>query len=147
MRSGWVLLVLLGCLTGWLWPPVQDSAQRVPKLRAEVWSPPELPHRPDLGTQALALSASPIFEPEATAAAQPGAAGPPADNRWRIAGVIGRGEERQVLISFRAGNRPDLRLGVGQRLPSGHRIASIGDADVCVEVGNGRFLLGVEYRD
>ncbi len=147
MRSGWIFLILAGCLTGWLWPDLLEAPQTARVARSEAWVPPDLPRRPDLGAKALAISASPIFEPEATAQAAVAAAGPPIDNRWRVAGVIGRGEARQALISFRAGNQPDQRLSVGQRLPSGHRIVSIGDADVCVEVGSGRFLLGVEYRD
>jgi len=33
---------------------------------------------------------------------------------------------------------------VGETLPSGHRVVSIGDRDVCVQIGRKAYRLGVE---
>jgi hypothetical protein len=145
-----LVVLLMGCLVGWLVPPLEGQApQAAPKVgtRGESWQPPALPRRPDLSLQGLALVGSPIFEPEQAVAAGRGVAGPPEDLRWRIAGTLGRGAERKVLISFRARGKSDLRLAVGQALPSGHKIVSISETGVCIEIGQGRYMLGVEYRE
>jgi hypothetical protein len=78
------------------------------------------------------------------AAAAALAAAPSADPRWRIAAVYGAGKDRATLIQFLAKDKQALHLRVGDSLPSGHRIVTIGDRDVCVQIGRKAYRLGVE---
>jgi len=61
--------------------------------------------------------------------------------------VFGRGREAGVLILHSAPDKPPERLRVGEALPSGHRIVSIGERDVCVRIDKKTYRLGVERRD
>jgi hypothetical protein len=81
-----------------------------------------------------------------TAAALPAGTPAPAaeDPRWRIAAVYGAGKDRGALVQFAAPSKAPLRLRVGDTLPSGHRIASISDREVCVQIGRKTYRLGVE---
>lgn len=142
---GLVAAALLGAL---LAPPLEPSATAPAAPRPDDWQDPQLPRKPDLGGQALALAGSPLFEPEATTAAlQAAAAAPPPDERWRIAGLLGRGEARVVLVSFMDPARSQQTLKPGDRLPSGHRIERIEADAVCVQVGRKILRIGVQTRD
>ncbi|WP_457445557.1 hypothetical protein [Roseateles sp. P5_E4] len=144
----WVLLaVALGL--GWLIAPAPDADPAVIQARKESWRLPDLPQRPDQASRAMALAASPIFEPEAAvlAAAAADAAAKAEDKRWRVAGVFGRGQERKVLISFVAAGKAPLRLAVGDKVPSGERITQIHDGEVLIRVGNKQVPLGADYRE
>jgi hypothetical protein len=112
--------------------------------RRNEWQLPDLPRKPDLTSQALAMVTSPIFEPEAkTASADVSAE----DQRWRVAGIFRRGAERSVLISFMAPGKESQTLHVGQKLPTGHKITQIEENWICVQLGRKSYRLGVEYRD
>lgn len=79
------------------------------------------------------------------AIATPGTvAAPIEDPRWRLAAVYGAGKERGALVEFVAPGKAAQRLRVGDALPSGHRIAAIGERDICVLIGRKSFRLGVE---
>lgn len=139
---GWLLLA--ACLGALLAPNEQMGGKGLVNARRELWLLPEVPRKPDLAAQALALVSSPIFEAEAQVAA---ANAPPEDLRWRVAGVFGRGNERSVLIVFLAPGKQPLNLRVGEKLPSGHKITKIEDSGVCVQLGSKSYRLGVEYRE
>ena len=66
------------------------------------------------------------------------------DPRWRLAAVFARGTERGALVEFSAPGKPPQHLAVGDALPSGHRIVSIGERDLCVRIGSRTYRLGVE---
>jgi hypothetical protein len=106
----------------------------------------ELPRKPDQAGMSLALAASPMFEPEAKAAVQSTATAA-LDERWRIAGVLGRAGQRKVLISFSDPARQAQVLSVGDALPSGHRIRDIESGTVCVQVGRKVLRIGVQAID
>lgn len=135
-------------LGAWMAPGIEPEASLV-KARRNAWELPELPRKPDLVGQGLALAASPMFEPEAQmqAAAAAAAVAAGEDKRWRIAGIYRRASERSVLINFMAPGKASQTLRVGDKLPSGHRITRIDDGEVCVQLGNKSYRLGVEYRD
>lgn len=145
LRTGGLLLAAgLGAL---LAPPLEPAPAEA-TARQDAWTPPALPRKPDQAAQALALVSSPLFEPEAkTAAAQTAATAPPPDERWRVAGLLGRGSERRALISYADPAKPAETLKVGDKLPSGHRIHRIDDGAVCVQVGRKILRIGVQTRD
>lgn len=144
----WILFPVAVGL-GWLLvsPPEDDSA--LVQARRETWTMPSLPQRSDQAGRAIGLAASPIFEPEAavTAATAAAAAAKAEDKRWRVAGTVGRGSERKVLIAFAAAGKPPLRLAVGDKVPSGEPITQIHDGEVLIRVGKKQVPLGAEYRE
>ncbi|MDM4767540.1 hypothetical protein [Pelomonas sp. SE-A7] len=143
--SGFVVAALIGAL---LAPGVELDASLV-QARRNSWELPDLPRKPELTAIGLSLVTSPMFEPEAQvrAAAAAAAAAESEDKRWRIAGLFRRDKQRGVLINFMAPGKPPQTLHVGDRLPSGHMIKRIDDGEVCVQLGNKTYRLGVEYRD
>jgi hypothetical protein len=72
---------------------------------------------------------------------------PPEDPRWRVSAIYGSGTNKKLRVEFRNPAKPALVLGVGDSLPSGHRITEIGDRDYCVQVGSRRYTLGVERSE
>ncbi|MDR7334715.1 hypothetical protein [Roseateles asaccharophilus] len=144
----WILFPIAAAL-GWLLSPATDEQTNLVQARREAWALPELPPRADQAGRAIGLAASPIFEPEAAvvAAAAAAAAAQAEDRRWRVAGIFGRDRERKVLISFVAAGKPPLRLGVGDKVPSGERITRIVDGEVLIRVGQKQVPLGADYRE
>lgn len=148
MKAWTWVTVLIAFGLGWLLAPSPESAGSVVQARRERWQLPDLPQRPDQVARAMALAGSPIFEPEATqAAAAAEAAAKAEDKRWRVAGVFARGAERKVLIEFAAAGKTPLRVGVGEKVPSGERITQIHDGEVLIRVGNKQVPLGADYRE
>lgn len=147
-RGASALMALAAFGIGWLAAPSAEPAGTVVQARKDRWQLPDLPQRPDHVARAMALAASPMFEPEATqavAAAQ--AAAQAEDLRWRAAGVFGRGHERKVLIVFAAAGKAPVRLAVGDKVPSGERITQIREGEVLIRVGNKQVPLGADYRE
>lgn len=134
---------------GWLLAPGPAPDTPLVQARKDIWRLPELPQRTDQAGRAIGLSASPIFEPEASlaAAAAAAAAAKAEDKRWRVSGIFGRGAERKVLISFALPGKEPQRLAVGDKVPSGERIARIDDGEVLIRVGKKQVPLGAGYRE
>jgi len=64
-------------------------------------------------------------------AATPGAA--PTGSAWTLLGLVGRQDDRAVLV--KAGNDPlIMRLGVGDTLPDGSRLVSVGSEGIVIEL-------------
>lgn len=143
----WLLFpVALGL--GWLLVAAPDDEAPLVQARREGWTLPNLPPRSDQAGRAIGLASSPVFEPEAAfVAAQAAAATKSEDRRWRAAGIVGRGSERKVLITFALAGKPALRLAVGDKLPSGERITQIHDGEVLIRVGKKQVPLGADYRE
>lgn len=142
----WVFLTASSALFGWLLMPEPTPSAVLIKPRRDEWRLAALPRRFDQTSLAgLILSAPYWGAPDASTAVA--AAPPPPDPRWRIAAVFGRGREAGVLILHSAPDKPPERLRVGEALPSGHRIVSIGERDVCVRIDKKTYRLGVERRD
>jgi hypothetical protein len=144
----WVLFPVALAI-GWLasGPPQSDAP--LVQARRDAWELPSLPPRESDAGRAIGLASSPIFEPEAVqqAAAAATAATAAEDRRWRVAGVVGRGGERKVLITFAMAGKPPLRLQVGDKVPTGERITQIQDGEVLIRVGKQQVPLGAEYRE
>lgn len=146
------MLLALGLGTfgaGWLLSPAPPTEPPLVQPRKQDWRLPDLLPRLDQAGRAIGLASSPIFEPEAAlvAAAQAAAAAQAEDKRWRVAGIFGRGNERKVLISFVTAGKPPLRLGVGDKVPSGERITRIMDGEVLIRDGKKQVPLGAGYRE
>ncbi|RVT88585.1 hypothetical protein [Inhella crocodyli] len=139
----WVGLLALGAV---LAPGADEAGKTVGLRQSASWALAEMPRKPDQAGVALSLATSAMFEAEAPSAA-PGAAAPPPDERWRIAGVLGRGREAQVVVSFRDPSRPTQILRVGDALPSGHRVQAVEPGTVCVQVGRKILRIGVQALD
>ena len=145
-RAKAVIAASLASMLGWFLASGDKAPAPLVQARRDAWTLPDLPRKPDLVAQGLAVVTSPIFgaEPQTAGAA---AAVAPEDTRWRLAGIFRSGVERTVLVSFVASGKEPLRLHVGQALPSGHKITRIDDSEVCVQIGKKTFRLGVEYRE
>lgn len=131
---------------GWVFSGGAPESPSLVAARRNVWDLPDLPVRRDQAERAIALAGSPIFEPEAAVLAATAAAKAD-DKRWRVAGVYGRGQERRVLIGFALASKPPLRLGVGDKVPSGEPITQIHDGEVLIRVGKRQVPLGADYRE
>jgi hypothetical protein len=144
----WVATAWLAVGLGWAFAPSPDAAPPLVGQRQDAWQQPSLP-RPVDQTSAAANVVGAAFwgAPAAAAAAAAGAAPPVVDDRWRISALFGVGSKRGVLVSFSAEGKPAQRLQVGDKLPSGHRITAIGDRDICVQIGQRSYRLGVERSD
>lgn len=126
---------------GWFLAPAPDVSPSLVKGRADRWELPDLPRVFDQTSLAANVLAAPYWGAQATVAAS---AAPPADPRWRVAGIFGQGRERAVLIEFLVEGKPPLRLRAGDALPSGHRIERIEEREVCIRIGPRLYRLGVE---
>lgn len=143
----WGLIALIATLLGWLLAPDLPVDISVVKLRRDDWSLATLPRRFDQTAQAAAVFSAPFWGAVVATANGPASIEPPEDKRWRLAAVYGKANESGALIMFEALGKPPQRLRVGDSLPSGHRIESIGERDVCVRIGKKTYRLGVEQRD
>lgn len=140
----WLLMAAVAALVGWWAAPLPDPGAALVRPRQDSWRLAPLPRRIDQTSTAALVSGAGYW---GAAAGQPDAAAPAAeDPRWRIAAVYGVGKDRGALIQFAAADKPPLRLRVGDMLPSGHRIVTIGDRDMCVQIGGKTYRLGVERR-
>ena len=138
----WWILAVAAALGGWWLAPLPGPATALVKPRHDTWSLAPLPRRVDQISTAAMVSGAAYW---GAAVALPGAAAATAeDPRWRIAAVYGVGKDRGALVQFAAAGKPPLRGHVGETLPSGHRVVSIGDRDVCVQIGRKAYRLGVE---
>jgi hypothetical protein len=126
---------------GWFLAPQPEPAAALVKVRNDRWELPALPRVFDQTTLAANVLGAPYWGAPLSAAV---ASAPPADPRWRLAGIFGQGQERGVLIEFIAEGRSPLRLRAGDALPSGHRIERIDEREVCVRIGARLYRLGVE---
>lgn len=128
-------------VVGWFLAPPPDPSTTLVKGSADRWELPVLPRVFDQTSLAANVLAAPYWGAQATLAAP---AAPPADPRWRVAGIFGQGRERAVLIEFLVEGKPPLRLRAGDALPSGHRIERIEEREVCIRIGPRLYRLGVE---
>jgi len=111
-------------------------------VRKDAWLAPPVPMGSDDLIEASALMAAPFWGGKPDAAVT--LAVETEDPRWRVAAVFRSNDGGSVWIEFSAAGKPPQRLGVGDKLPSGHRIVEIGERDVCVAVGRKTLRLGVE---
>jgi len=140
---GWSIAALAAAVVGWWVAPMPDPAPALVKPRQDSWRMAPLPRRIDQTSTAALVSGAGYWG--AAAALPAGAAAlVPDDPRWRIAAVYGVGRERSALVEFAAVGKAPLRVGVGDRLPSGHRIVTIGEREVCVQIGRKTYRVGVE---
>lgn len=142
----WALWAGLFGLGAALAPGADDPAKAMGLRRVSDWALAEMPRKPEQAGLALSLATSAMFEAEAPLAGQGAAVAPP-DERWRIAGVLGRGHDAQVVVSFRDPSRPTQILRVGDTLPSGHRVQAVEPGTVCVQVGRKILRIGVQALD
>jgi hypothetical protein len=140
---GWWWAAGAAALLGVWLAPLPEPVPALVKPRADGWALPALPRVFDQTSLAANVSAAPFWGAAPPALANPAGA-PLVDPRWRIAAIFGQGQQRGVLVVFAADGKPALRLAVGDRLPSGHRIAKIDDRDLCIQIGSRLYRLGVE---
>lgn len=139
----WSLAAAAAAVLGWTVAPLPEPAPALVKPRQDGWRLPPLPRRVDQTSTAAMVSGANYWGAPVAVPATAGAT-PPADPRWRVAAVYGRGPARGVLVVFAAPGKPAQQLAVGDALPSGHRIVSIGERDLCVQIGKKAYRLGVE---
>ena len=148
MNSGpglrnWLMAATVAGLVGWWMAPLPDPVPSLVNSRQDGWRLPPLPRRVDQTSPAAVVSGANFWGASATAATAQ-AAVPIEDPRWRIAAIYGAGKERATLVQFSAKDKQAVHLRVGDTLPSGHRIVSISDKEVCVQIGKKAYRLGVE---
>ena len=129
---------------GWFAAPLPEPQQMPVQARRDDWRAVELPGLANLTTAAVEVATSPIWgiNPKTAEKSIPAAA--PVDKRWRIAGLSGRRDDRRVIVAFNAPDKRPLYLRVGELMPSGHKIVSIDDKELCVQIGNKAYRLAVE---
>jgi hypothetical protein len=142
----WALMCAAAALVGWWSAPVDAPEPAIVKPRRDDWLLPDLPRRAVENAAVVAAAAAPFWGSAALAPAT-AASAPPEDPRWRIAAVFGDASRRGVLVVFEQEGRPAARLYAGDKLPSGHVITSVREREVCVQVGNKSYRLGVERRE
>lgn len=143
----WLVAALMAVLLGWFVLSLPPTQQALVSPKRDVWMLPDLPRHAIDASSVVQAMAAPYWG-AADAALTTGVSEVPAvDERWRIAAVFGTGKLRGALVSFADERRPPLRLFVGDKLPSGHRITQIEEREVCVRLGQRDFRLGVERRE
>ena len=144
----WAVLAAASAVLGWFVLPSAPERQNLVTARRDAWNLPPLPRREVEAVSIIAVAAAPFWGTAIKVAPDPAAAAPPEDRRWRIAAIFGGASQRGVLIVFNAEGKPPLRLFAGDRLPSGDRIVSIGDRELCVRLSNNKtYRMGVERLD
>lgn len=133
--------VAIGWWLGSLFAPGAFDRSVVQPMR-EAWQLELPPRQVDQTALAAVVMSAPFWGSAAQATSAPVV--PVIDERWRIAAVFGQGKDRNVLVVFSAEGKPPSRLGVGDKLPSGHRIVSVGERDVCIQIGRKTYRMGVE---
>jgi hypothetical protein len=140
----WLIAAAAAGVVGWWAAPLPEAAPSLVKPRQDAWRLPSLPRHPDQTSTAALVAGAAMW----------GGAAAPADNaslqtpdpRWRLAATYGIGADRWALVEFNAPGKPAQRLRVGEALPSGHRIVTIGESELCVLINKKSYRLGVERR-
>ena len=144
LRAALILSVASAGLGWWAAPGVVEDAKLVQERR-DHWQLPAPPQRPESVTAAALLNGAALWGP---AGERPASTAPEfVDPRWRVAAVYGRGVDRAALITFLEPGKPAVRLKSGDKLPSGHRIAQIGEREICIRIEKKLYRLGVERSD
>lgn len=134
----------MAALAGWVLAPLPEDSAAPVLARGDDWRPPELPRRANLTAAAVEVGAAPMWGAQPAGAVAAASAATIEDPRWRLSGTFGRGAERRVIVSFLAQSKRDQTLRVGENLPSGHRIVSIDDNEICVRIGKQERRLALE---
>ena len=140
----WLAVSAVAAVAGWVGAPEADTRTALVQPRRDRWELAPLPRRPDQTSLAATVAGAAFWGDAGKTAVAATAA---EDPRWRIAAVYGQGRQRGALIVFAAPDKPPLRLQVGDNLPSGHRITSIGERDVCIQIGQQTRRMGVQRID
>lgn len=127
-RRGFAALCVGALVLGWVAVPPSDPAAVIAQARRDVWSPPELPRPEFPAGNTVALAAAPMWGPDA----KPGAAPPPEDTRWRLAGLWGHGKVGGAVLIFMDPAKPVQRLKVGDKLPEGQEIVMVEGQELVV---------------
>ena len=146
----WARTVALGVIAGvlgWALAPDEETPAAVVGVRRYDWRPLVLPRGTDQAALAAAVAGAAYWGGGATAAPAATATAPPPDPRWWLSGVFGTERQRGALVTFADPAKPVARVFVGDKLPTGHRIVSIGEREVCVQIGRQTLRLGVERRE
>ncbi|MBA4344751.1 MAG: hypothetical protein C0423_21630 [Methylibium sp.] len=144
-RFGVSALVL--ALAAWLLAPDEpQSSAVIVRAQRDSWNPGSALRRPVLSAQAIEVGGASVWGVQPQRAGTTASA-TPEDSRWRIAGLFGRGAERRVLIEYLAPGKAPHYLKTGDKLPSGHRITSVSDREVCVQIGKRAYRFAVQRSD
>ncbi len=130
---------------GWLVGGAADNPVPLVQARRDAWQLQPLPEPVDGTSRAVAVATSPLWGAEPAAAST--AAVPPAQLRWRVAGVFGQGKQGGVLVIYSDASKPPDRMKVGEKLPSGHVIESVDGNQVCIRIGKKLYSFGVETSE
>lgn len=137
-RIAGATILLAAIAAGAMWQRIPEPpAPRLSAAAAEPWVLPQ-PRR-DKPEKAVAA----ITERNLWGTVIPAAQISLNEPEWRIVGVIRSGPERHVLISI--DNKPTELLKVGDKLPGGSPILTIGDDQLCVLVNGKKRALRI-YR-
>lgn len=139
----WLAIAVgLGTLL-WFAMPDQRVGAPLTARPADRWTLAEIPRwQLPLSAPALIAGASMWGAAPPKAETVDAISGP--DPRWRLAGVLGTGNDRRVLVSYMDPAKPPSLVRVGESLPSGHRIVRIDERQVCVVLGKRSVTLGLE---
>jgi hypothetical protein len=137
-------LALCCGLVGWYALPDEAPPSDLVRARRDAWTLPDVPRPLNPGADALVLASQPLWGPEPKAAVQ----APPADTRWRLAGLFGRGKSGGAVVMFMDPAKAPLRLKVGEKLPDGKTIEAVDGPELVVRDGKKKpERIGVERSE
>jgi hypothetical protein len=133
---------------GWFYAPTPKFSETTRLAERDTWQLPSIPARRLEASRVALAGAAPYWGMPASAPVSGAAAAPVVRETWRLAGVVGTGPGRQVLVVF-GGNapKPPALMKVGDRLPTGHLIRRINAASVCVQIDKKEYELGLESTE
>lgn len=143
----YLAMLAVGAGVGWVAAPLPPELPASVQARRDPWSLADLPRRPDLARATVEVATADLWGQPKKATGKAAEAAAPEDPRWRVAGTYGHGAERHVIIAFFAPTKRPQYLRVGETLPSGHKIVSINDNEVCLQIGKQKRRLAVERLD
>lgn len=146
LRFG-LLIAVLALAGWWLAPPGPEQTGPVVRAKRDDWSTAELLRRPNLSGAAVEVAGAGMWGAQTSAPGRGAEKAVIEDPRWRVAGLYGRGAERRALIAYVSPSKNPQYLKVGDLLPSGHKIVSIHDSEVCVLIGKRAYRIPVQRTE
>lgn len=142
------LLALAFAVAGWLLAPTTAvNTGQIVRAQRDDWSNVDLLRRPSLSAAVVEVAAASIWGAQSQHSSTPAAGAESEDKRWRVAGLYGRGDERRALIVFSNSSKKPQYLKVGDVLPTGQKITSISDNEICVQIGKRAYRLPVQRSE
>lgn len=142
------LWVGMAAALGWIAEPAKESSDQSRVGVQDPWQLPAIPQRRLEAERMMLAAAAPYWGGSPAAAGSVASVEPPRAATWRLAGVVGQGSGRKVLVVYSPeSGKPPALLRLGDRLPTDHIISRIKEKSICVQIGKKSYELALESME